>query len=176
MNQTNLVEDLALLPLPPWWATPGFAAAVLASLAALGLLGWWLARRLRRPAPAPAPRPAPPIDLAAFLARLQALRNQRGHLSAYLLAIEASDILRAYLEARHGLRIRYQTSREFLREAATRPELTPAQRDALGDFLGFCDGVKFGQAPASDPEQDQLLATAERVVRETMAPSPTPAS
>lgn len=168
MNRTNLVEDLTLLPLPPWWSSPWAIAAAVAALVALGLLGRWLARRTRRPDAPPAPTPEPPIDLSEFTRRLAALRQRQPQLSAYDLAIEVSDILRAYLEARHRLRIRYQTSREFLREAATRPELAPAQRDALGAFLGFCDGVKFGQEPATDAELERLLVTAEGVIRETL--------
>ena len=72
----------------------------------------------------------------------------------------------------HQLRIRYQPSREFLAEAARRPELSHAQRDALESFLSFCDDVKFGQAPATEAQQDHVLAVADRVIRETMPSSP----
>jgi len=168
MNRTNLVEDLTLLPLPPWWANPWFLALAVAGLVVLAWLARWLMRRLQPAPAAPVPVPEPPVDLGEFTRRLAALRQRRPHLSAYQLAIDVSDILRSYLEARHRLRIRYQTSREFLREAATRPELDAGQREALGAFLGFCDGVKFGQEPATEPELERLLETAERVVRETM--------
>lgn len=167
MNRTNLVEDLTLLPLPPWWLNPWFIAAVVLSIAALTGLAVWLARRLRQPRVPPPPAPEPPPSPDAFLRRLAELRSRQPSLAAYPLAIEVSDLLREWLEARHRLRIRYQTSREFLREASSRPELGESQRTALGEFLHVCDGIKFGQSPATPHELGGLLDTAERVIRDT---------
>ena len=59
MNRTNLVEDLTLLPLPPWWANPWLMALAFVALVGLGILGWWLARR---PRAVPPPSIAPPPD------------------------------------------------------------------------------------------------------------------
>ena len=93
MNRTNLVEDLTLIPLPPWWTSPWAIAAAVMALVALGLVARWLARRTRRPDAPQAPPAGPPIDLSEFTRRLAALRQRRPQLSAYDLAIEVSDIL-----------------------------------------------------------------------------------
>ncbi len=177
MNRTNVIEDLNLLPLPPWWLNPWVIVAALVGLGVLIALGIWLARRQRPPAPMPAPLPIPPVPPDEFLRRLAELRGRQPRVSAYQLAIEVSEILRAYLEARYRFRILYQTSREFLGEVAGRPELGSEQRLTLAGFLTLCDDLKFGQAPASDAEQTGLLDTAERVIRQTAgAASSSPSS
>lgn len=182
MNRTNVIEDLNLLPLPPWWQEPRFLALAVLLLAALVGLGIWAARRRPRSRMAPPPEPLPPVPPEEFLRLLHELRQRHPALSAYQLAIEVSDILRAYLEARYRFRILYQTSREFLRDAAHRPELTPAHRLTLDGFLNRCDEVKFAQAPATPEEQAALIDTAENVIRQTAgtqsAPptGPTPSS
>jgi hypothetical protein len=176
MNRTNVIEDLTLLPLPPWWQDPWILLATVLALAALIALGIWAARRRPRPAPAIAKPSVPPVPPDEFLRRLAELRERHPRLSAYQLAIEVSEILRAYLEARYQFRILYQTTREFLGEVAHRPELDADQRAALEGFLSRCDEVKFGQAPATPDEQTGLLDTAERVIRQTagVASQPTP--
>jgi hypothetical protein len=175
MNRTNLVEDLTLLASPPWWLNPWFITTVLLSVALVTGLVVWLARKLRQPRVSPPPPAEPPPSPEAFLRRLAELRARQPALAAYPLAIEVSDLLRSWLEARHRFRIRYQTSREFLREASTRPELAEPQRAALDQFLNACDGIKFGRSPASPHELAGLLDTAERVIRET-APHPSTAA
>jgi hypothetical protein len=174
MNRTNVIEDFTLLPLPPWWQDPWIIGGALLALILLALLGVWLSRRLRQPAPPPPPAPPAVVPPDAFLARLAALRARQPRPAAYPLAIEVSEILRSYLEARYQFRILYQTTREFLQEAAARPELNPAQRQALARFLAICDDVKFAQAPASSTELDGLLDTAEQVIRQTAASTPPP--
>ncbi len=172
MNRTNVIEDLNLLPLPPWWLNPWVIVLTVLGVAALIALGVWLARRQRPPAPAAAAVPIPPVPPDEFLRRLAELRGRLPRVSAYQLAIEVSEILRAYLEARYRFRILYQTSREFLGEVAGRPELESEQRLALSGFLTLCDDLKFGQAPASEAEQTGLLDTAERVIRQTAGTAP----
>jgi hypothetical protein len=176
MNRTNVIEDLTLLPLPPWWQNPWILVATVLALTALIGLGVWAARRRPKPAQPTAAPAVPPVPPDEFLRRLAELRERHPRLSAYQLAIEVSEILRAYLEARYRFRILYQTTREFLGEVAHRPELDADQRAALEGFLSRCDEVKFGQAPASPDEQTGLLDTAERVIRQTagVASKPTP--
>lgn len=169
MNETQLIDDLRLVPVPAWWQHPAVLAAMVLGIAGLVALGVWILRRWQGRPPVPTPAPAGPPPHAASLARLEALRARRQSLSAYRLAIEVSEILRDFLEVRHALRIRYQTTREFLEGAAVHPALTPALRDTLAGFLRLCDAVKFARRPATDAELDGLLETAGRVIRDDAA-------
>ncbi len=163
---TNLIEDLRLLPVPPWYRTPaGISGIVIVAFAA-----FWIARKYwlsRRPPPLPAPpkRSGPPPGLE-YLRRLDALRQRMATLTAYDLSIEGCDILRGYLEAQFQFRILYQTSREFLDSVRAHPELNEHQRSILEGFLGLCDAVKFARRSASGEEQAGLLNSAERLIRE----------
>jgi hypothetical protein len=95
-------------------------------------------------------------------------------MSAYELGIEVSTILRGYLEARFAFSAGFQTTREFLGSAAKDPRLHGDHRAMLASFLGLCDAVKFARHPASHVEQDGLLDTAERFIREAAGPGATP--
>ncbi|MCW5559222.1 MAG: hypothetical protein KIT22_15505 [Verrucomicrobiae bacterium] len=166
MNRTNLIEDLTLVPLPPWWQSPGTLLALAAGLAVLAAIGWavWRARRLR---PTPPPPLAPEPDRAPeFLQRLEALRARRDTLSAHDFGLECSDILREYLEWRHRLAVRFQTTREFLESAARGADLTQGQREGLREFLGFCDLVKFARQGATPEEKLRLADAAVAFVRQ----------
>lgn len=164
MNRTNIIDDLTLLPVPPWWTNPWLVAALLAGMV---VFGWALYRLLTRPPSAPrtpAPPPGPPPHDDA-LRRLAELRQRQPRPSAYEIAILVSDILRQFIEARFSLPIRFQTTREFLELAARRPELAREQREVLARFLGACDLMKFARQPATDSEQTALLDTAEQFIR-----------
>jgi hypothetical protein len=102
----------------------------------------------------------------AFLARLAALRSNRGQWVAHPFAVDVSEILRGYLEARYAFSVRFQTSREFLELAATDPRLNPDHRAIVRDFLGHCDLLKFARGIATESELAALIDTAERFIRE----------
>lgn len=169
VNQTNLIDDLTLVPLPVWWQNPWVWVAALLAFAALG---WWLVRWWRRPQPAVLPAYTgtyPPMPSAEALRRLQALKARLPEIKDYDLAIEASDILRAFIEGQHQLPIRYQTTREFLEAAAGSTLISAAQRATLGQFLGFCDLGKFARQPATLAEMSETVDTAIRFVKNAAA-------
>ena len=169
MNRTNLVEDLTLLAVPPWWQSPLAIAVMLALLIVVGLLlRWLILKGARGTTRAPIAVPVPDRH-AEFLARLAKLRAERATFTAYALAIAGSELLRDYVEWRYRLQIRYQTTREFLDTAAASQSLQPESRSRLGEFLGFCDRVKFARAQASDAEGDGLLDAAEAFIRSGQA-------
>jgi len=105
------------------------------------------------------------MPLSEALRRLQVLKTRLQEIGDYDLAIEVSDILRAYIEGQHQLPIRYQTTREFLVAAAGNTKISAAQRVTLGEFLGFCDLGKFARQPASVAEMEQAVDTAIRFVK-----------
>lgn len=152
--------------LPRWlWAIP---AVILAATAAALLIRGWLRRRERRP---PLP-PPPPHEIA--LAELARLR-ERGWIEAGAAEpffIEVSRIVRAYIEARFGLRAPEQTTEEFLRAAAESAALSPEHRALAAEFLTQCDLVKFARAQPGADAMRGALAAAERLVRETIPAAP----
>ena len=160
---TNLVagfiEDLSLVRIPPWWQSPWFILLVLVSVAVLVLAGRRLYIRLRLQARAVAPEvpvPAEPPHLLA-LRQLDELRAKLDELGPYRLTIECSWVLRRYIEARFKLRIVYQTTREFLGHAQTLAALAEEPRQSLGQYLKFCDMVKFARRGASREEMVRLI-------------------
>lgn len=165
MKPDRLIEDLTLVPLPQWWENPWLllSVPVVIGLAAYFVQRWWVRRR---PATPPTQAAAGPAAHEAFLARLAALRSDRSRWSPYPFAIEVSEILRGYLEARYAFPIRFQTSREFLDSAAKDPRLTAGQRAGLDGFLGGCDRLKFARADASEAELSTLIDSAERFIRD----------
>lgn len=171
MTNALIIEDLTLVPVPVWWQSLWFIALVVLALAVVGYFfaRWWKNRP--RPAPvAPPVPPGPPPHLEA-LRRLAELRERHGKLNAYAVAVDCSDILRTYIEARFALPIRYQTTREFLGAAQAAPELSTEAQTQLGEFLKFFDLLKFARANAP---AEQTLATidgAEQFVRRCIPPS-----
>lgn len=164
-NSTTIIEDLTLVPIPAWWENPWVWALALFTLA---LITYLVVRwRKSRPAPvatAPPLPPGPPPHLEA-LRRLTELRARQEQLTPYDVALECSDILRAYIEGRFALPIRYQTTREFLGTAQAHPELGAEPRRELGEFLAFFDGIKFAAGSAEPQQMRETIDGAERFVR-----------
>ncbi len=176
MNRTNLIDDLTLVPPPIWWQNPW---VVLLTVLLLGALVWGLDRWFRRQrmfaAPALASPPEPwPGDEA--LRRLLALRARVPSMKHYDLAIEASEILRVFIEGAHAMPIRYQTTREFLTLAAESAHLSIPQRQILAQFLGFCDLAKFARQPATQAEMVQSVETAIQFIQSSARAANPPAA
>lgn len=163
-NQT-FIEDLRLVDIPAWWQNPWVWLAV-AIATALVIYGIRRLARLRHiPLKMPKPGPPPPPPHLEALARLAELRQRHAGLTAYQVALECSDILRRYVEARFQSSIRYQTTREFLGAIHSSPELNAEARRELGDFLEFFDGIKFAQETAGPEQTAGVIDGAERFVR-----------
>jgi hypothetical protein len=136
-----------------------------------------LARRLRsrnddspRPALGPLPRPAHEIALEALGALGGSGMLERGEVKEF--HIEASDILRRYVEARFRVEALEMTTREVLTGlAATSSE--PRFREGLGAFLEQCDLVKFAKVRPGADASRELLDLGRRLVLDTV-PAPQP--
>lgn len=169
MNRTNIIDDLTLVALPEWWQNPWLW---LVGVLVLAGGGWWLARWLGRARPVVPPAYAgahPPIPGAEALRRLRELKARLPEMKDYDLAIEASDILRAFIEGQHQLPIRYQTTREFLEDAAGSPQINGGQRETLAQFLRFCDLSKFARQPVTVEEMHQTVDTAIQFIQSSTA-------
>jgi len=98
-------------------------------------------------------RPAHEIALEA-LARLEdSPMLERGQIKEY--HIEASDIVRRYVEARFEVTALEMTTWEII-AGLERREVDSEVRDGLRQFLDRCDLVKFAKVR---PESDQALST-----------------
>ncbi len=150
----------------PWRTVLRIGAVVVAACLVAWLVGRWLLRPRPR-AEAPAPPPIPPHDRA--LARLAALRHgdPEGPEALQRFYVEASSIVRDYVEDRFHVRAPEMTTEEFLASRDTARVLEAAHRGLLSDFLSRCDLVKFARAASTREERDRLLRSAERLVQET---------
>jgi NAD(P)-dependent dehydrogenase (short-subunit alcohol dehydrogenase family) len=164
MNDTNLIEDLRLLAPPSYgWVAPVVGAVVIVVLAML------ISRAFRRSARV-AVAVAGPAPWTAALAALE-------HLTPLLRAersrdygIEATGVLRGYIETRYGLHAPKLATEEFLAAAGTSPLLPAEHRASLGRFLELCDLFKFGRYVAAADELQQLHAAAVAFVLASRSP------
>ncbi len=82
---------------------------------------------------------------------------------------EVSDAVRGYLEGRFGLRAPEQTTEEFLAGLAGKELPGMGDSAGLGEFLGWCDLVKFAGWKPGGPELEELEQSALGMVERTMA-------
>ena len=161
----GIIEDLRLVPVPSIWTNPltWILLALVATVLIYVLRRWLKSRGIPLKPQAP-PLPGPPAHVVA-LNRLQELRARHPKLTAYQVALECSDVLRRYIEARFESPIRYQTTREFLHAAHASGELSTDSRVELGKFLEFFDGIKFAQESAPLERTAAAIDDAELFVR-----------
>jgi hypothetical protein len=155
------VEDIhAIAPavdyslVPPWV----IFCAVFVALVLLGLLGWWIRRRLHRPKPQQSAR-----DRA--LQQLDRISREMELLSPYQFSIRVSDILRRYVTEQYALPVTNQTSVEFLGSLAKASPFSEDEKALLEDFLNRCDLIKFARYDATIDDSRRLLEEATRFVR-----------
>ena len=82
-----------------------------------------------------------------------------------------SDIVRQYIERRFMIMAPERTTKEFLREAARRGELTIGHKELLAGFLRAADMVKFALHLPAAIDCDDAFRSAGAFVDETI---PTP--
>ena len=156
---------LGALRLALWVLLPLLLAAAL----------WVVARRLRakpgdaaQPALLVPPRPAHEVALDALAALEASPMLDRGLVKEY--HIEASDILRTYVEARFGVQALEMTTLEVL--AGLHAAGTDARfSDGLRAFLYQCDLVKFAKVRPGPDVSRHVLDLGRRIVLDS-APSP----
>jgi len=140
--------------LVPTWLI--FATAFV-TLALLGLIAWWIVRRMRRPKPEQSPR-------VRALGLLRQARSDIAETTPYAFSIRVSDILRRYVVEQYQLPITRQTSVEFLEAIASARTFSKDERTLLGGFLNRCDLIKFARYEATTADSELLLEEAMRFV------------
>lgn len=177
-SPTNLIEDLRLLeapqPLPAiWWVVISLAV-----IALVWLILWRRSHANRTTVVTPAVIQAAQEDALAELQKLLAMisvQNSR----AYGIAV--SGVIRRYIERRFAISAPRRSTEEFLLEAKSSSRLDERHQKHLGQFLGYCDFLKFARATASVPELQQIHDAAVRFVTDTQdqpitKPAASPAS
>ena len=139
---------------PPWVVYLGIALG----LALLGLIGWLIRKRARRPKPIQSPR-----DRA--LQQLQSISRKMETLTPYEFSIVVSDILRGYVTEQYQLPVTRQTSFEFLSMLTKSSPFSPDETALLEDFLGRCDLIKFARYDATPQDSHRLLEEATQFVK-----------
>lgn len=139
---------------PPWVIFCG----VFLALTVLGLIGWWIRKRFRRPAPEQSAR-----DRA--LEELNRIGAEMESLTPYQFSIRASDILRRYVTEQFELPVTRQTSVEFLATFAKASPFSEDEKSLLEDFLNRCDLIKFARYDATMHDSRLLLEEATRFVK-----------
>ncbi len=162
--EPELFGDVAELP-RPWWHWPAAVfAAALATWLGVRLVRRW--RRQTKVALARPPAATEPGPATKALARLAALRSRepRTTEATQEFYVEASALVREYIEARFALRAPEMTTEEFLANAA---QLQQLHRELLAGFLSRCDLVKFARFVPDRSERERLLQAAASFVTET---------
>ena len=158
MEDIRGLKPLAEVPGLGWWpwVLAGLAVVVLLVLAYL----WRRSRRRIAPPPLP-------VYQAHLVARQQ-LEQALAFLSdPRLFCIRVSDAVRIYLELRFDFHAAEQTTEEFLTELQGSDQLTPDQKESLGEFLQQCDLVKFARHEPTETDLRALHDSACRLVYET---------
>ena len=132
----------------PWLVLGGLVLAVLVALLLVRL-------HQRSKERVPVLPPEPPLVRARR--KLAQLRQAADELADKALSVEASDLLRAFIEEAFKLPAGERTTEEFLPEVADDPRFNDEVRAELAEFLTQVDLVKFAAQGLSDAEREELL-------------------
>jgi len=150
---------------PGSWLLPALLGGLLL-LAVAALVVWRLRRRVHR---------ARVLTLTEqTLLRLDAIRPLMLPATAREFGIEASEIVRTYIEKRFAVIATQRTTEEFLQGLVqnSHDSLT-SHRPLLSDFLQQCDFVKFAGVSLTSRDMESLFQSARKFVLETSQPQTT---
>jgi hypothetical protein len=157
------IKPQAALPIPESW--PVALAGGLVALAAVGLAGWWLYRRLARRARFDNRRPEEVAN--DELERIGALNYPasglyKEHYSA------VTDCLRAYVERQYGVPATDRTTAE-LKGMLRHTPMATEHIQAFGSLFEEADLVKFAKFAPGPEAAESLIVQAHRLVETTAA-------
>jgi hypothetical protein len=156
------------IAIPSVWPVLLMVAGGILLLAALGAATYWLVRRIRKI------RTKTVDELA--LERLERARALARDGRVAELAVELSDAVCEYVEARFQLRAAYRTTEEFLHDLLTmKGSPVAAHRDRLGEFLGACDLAKFARFALDVEQMQAMIDAAQAFVKSTCVQPDAPA-
>jgi len=158
------LKDLVDIPTGHEWIL--WLLVATSVLVIVGVVAWFISRRLAKRSERLAPPPPPPPHVVAW-ERLQRALGQIHEAERF--CVEVSQIIRDYLEQRFDLQAPDRTTEEFLFELQSSQRLATEHKQLLADFLGACDMVKFAKAEPPEQELRDLHEAASRLVGETQS-------
>lgn len=104
------------------------------------------------------------------LNRLRELQHRNlpgaGKLDIYY--VDLSSILRYYIEDRFHIHAPEQTTPEFIEAATACNTFTDAQQQFLGEFLGYCDRIKFARFSPGLEDAEEHFKQVRLFIKETI--------
>jgi len=147
----------------PWGLLAGAAGGALL----LALLLYLFLRGKGRDGRPAAPPPLPPhVEALRALARIRK-RPRTTPEEVEAMVVDASGVVRRYIEKRFGLRAPERTTEEFLAEAGSSGLFGEEERRLLESFLFECDRAKFAGWTPPPEKQSALLDAATAFVERT---------
>lgn len=153
----DIVGPVEIVASPFWWL-----AGVGLLIFLTGLIVWAVVAQMRRP------RSYSPRERA--LLALAVLKT--GQETPYELAVGLSDLLRRYVDEAFGIRATTATSLEFLTSIRDNPLFSEGEKTALAEFLITADLLKFARVDMESQETEQLLKSAEDLIRGVLSVVP----
>ncbi|MCX7872584.1 MAG: hypothetical protein N2487_04795 [Verrucomicrobiae bacterium] len=163
-NYTDIIDDLGFLskPRPLLW----LSAAILILL--IIYLVYKLRKRHRKTSSLDkSQKSAQEEAYVDALAELEKLRSRMSRENSRVYAIEASAIVRKYIEQRFMICAPMRSTEEFFIEAQKSDKLDESDRKVLNEFLSACDFLKFAKAWAEMDELGKIHSLAVEFVKKT---------
>jgi hypothetical protein len=165
-NSQDIIENLYMVaPVDPWWWVKLVVGVLILGIAAMLVI-----RRLHRKKMLPFQKQPVPLETSA-LESLAAIRHLIAEGRMREFVDRSSTILRHYIENRFALSAPRLSTEEFLHVAEQSQALEASRRERLAEFLYCCDRVKFALRSLDADRMEELYATAENFVRETVLPT-----
>lgn len=133
---------------------------VLGALAVAALLILLIVRLRKRSETAAVESVSMPTAYDIAREALDRLERESGGMTAETFSVNASRVLRVFIEDTLDLPATERTREEFLREIQDEAIMDAPARHALEAFLGQCDLAKFGRQNLSAEARSGLLANA----------------
>lgn len=147
--------EMEILPMrdrdPFSWESTGHYSILLVGVVLLGLLAWWLIRRILLMVKI---HRMSPIERALYELDVLLKKGLPGRGFFKDFYVELTMVVRRYIERRHAVRAPNLTTEEFLRAAQENAAFTPEVIVELQNFLESSDMVKFAGVEATPEMTD----------------------
>jgi hypothetical protein len=165
LSRVPTPDPLNLAPTPWAWlrGSWGWIAAGVMLVVGAAVLALWLRRRRRATPAVPVPAHEWALSRLAALLAEDLLSQGRAQEFYYRLC----DVVRGYVERRHGVSAPEMTTEEFLATMADDRRFRETHRVLLQRFMTACDEVKYARHEPTTTESDTAVHAAREYIDET---------